>query len=206
MKIILCFGDSLTWGYNPESNKRYKYEDRWTSILQTELNNDEKNNYIVISEGLCGRTTVFNDPFLPNRESFVPLQLSLESHDPDVVVLMLGTNDLKSYVNGNPKEIALGCLNLIQIIKKYKSTIKIYLIVPPKIGKTNHDMELFFFDKKDCSLSDNYKQIGKLSCTEVIDVNEFMIPNEIDGIHFGIKENKILAEVIGKKIINKFSQ
>ena len=37
MKTILCYGDSLTWGYNAEGPSRHAYEDRWPSVLQAEL-------------------------------------------------------------------------------------------------------------------------------------------------------------------------
>lgn len=58
MKQVLCFGDSNTWGYDGESRKRLPWGVRWTSLLQEKLNKEE---YRVIEEGLCGRTTVFED-------------------------------------------------------------------------------------------------------------------------------------------------
>ena len=57
MKTIVCYGDSNTYGYNPENGFRYEYEERWTTILQKEL----KDSAIVIPEGLNGRTTSFED-------------------------------------------------------------------------------------------------------------------------------------------------
>lgn len=44
MKTIVCYGDSNTYGYNPENGFRYEYEERWTTILQKEL----KDSAIVI--------------------------------------------------------------------------------------------------------------------------------------------------------------
>ena len=58
MKQILCFGDSNTYGYIPENGKRYAYADRWTGILSERLKDEDCR---VIEEGLCGRTTVFED-------------------------------------------------------------------------------------------------------------------------------------------------
>ena len=52
MKTILCFGDSNTWGYNPENRQRFGPEERWTGILRNSLGED----YRVIEEGLNGRT------------------------------------------------------------------------------------------------------------------------------------------------------
>ena len=70
MKQILCFGDSNTWGLIPKTNQRYPWGVRWTSILDNELNRHFNNEYRVIEEGLCGRTTVFDDPLRDGRNSF----------------------------------------------------------------------------------------------------------------------------------------
>lgn len=64
MKQILCFGDSNTWGYDGESRKRLPWGVRWTSLLQEKLNQEE---YRIIEEGLCGRTTVFEDRSQPEN-------------------------------------------------------------------------------------------------------------------------------------------
>jgi hypothetical protein len=58
VKEILCFGDSLTWGWNPVDRGRYPFEKRWTGVLQKELGKD----YRIIEEGLNGRTTIWDDP------------------------------------------------------------------------------------------------------------------------------------------------
>ena len=63
MKTIVCYGDSNTYGYNPENGFRYEYEERWTTILQKEL----KDSAIVIPEGLNGRTTSFEDELRPEE-------------------------------------------------------------------------------------------------------------------------------------------
>ncbi len=57
-KVILCFGDSLTWGFNPENGERYPREKRWTFLLERELGE----GWRIIEEGLNGRTTGFDDP------------------------------------------------------------------------------------------------------------------------------------------------
>ena len=57
-KHILCFGDSNTWGYCAQTNERYADNERWTQVLQKLLGSD----WMLIEEGLCGRTTVFEDP------------------------------------------------------------------------------------------------------------------------------------------------
>ena len=45
MKTIVCYGDSNTYGYNPENGFRYEYEERWTTILQKELKDSATVSY-----------------------------------------------------------------------------------------------------------------------------------------------------------------
>ena len=105
MKTIVCYGDSNTYGYNPENGFRYEYEERWTTILQKEL----KDSAIVIPEGLNGRTTSFEDELRPGRNGATYLDPCLHSHGPiDLVVLMLGTNDLKIRFQATPTDIGKG--------------------------------------------------------------------------------------------------
>lgn len=92
MKNILFFGDSNTWGYNPENGGRYAFGERWTSIAAESLGAD----YHCIAAGLNGRTTVFDDPWKSCRNGADALDIELQTHKPlDLVVIMLGTNDLK---------------------------------------------------------------------------------------------------------------
>ena len=99
MKQILCFGDSNTYGLIPgTTNQRYGWGTRWTSILDDKV---RTKGYRVIEEGLCGRTTVFDDPFRTERRGTEMLPAILESHRPvDTIVLMLGTNDCKRRESG----------------------------------------------------------------------------------------------------------
>lgn len=84
MKQILCYGDSNTWGYDGESRERLPWGVRWTSLLQEKLNKEE---YRVIEEGLCGRTTVFENPLRDGRKGTALFPTLLETHaQVDVIV------------------------------------------------------------------------------------------------------------------------
>lgn len=76
MKQILCFGDSNTWGYDGESGERLPFKVRWTGRLQKAY---EGKDVRIIEEGLCGRTTVFEDPFRQGRRGTVLLPTLLET-------------------------------------------------------------------------------------------------------------------------------
>ena len=92
-KSVLCFGDSNTWGY--------------------------VDPYHVIEEGLNGRTTVFDEPFRDGRNARTTLLAVLETHAPlDLLIIMLGTNDLKHHLNVSASESARGLGCLLQIALK----------------------------------------------------------------------------------------
>lgn len=100
MKQILCFGDSNTWGLDGETGKRFPWEERWTGILQEKL---ADRDIRIVEEGLCGRTTIFEDPLRLGRRGTELLPTLLETHTPDAVVLMLGTNDCKTIFGASAK-------------------------------------------------------------------------------------------------------
>ena len=102
-KTILCYGDSNTWGYNPVNGLRYPEDVRWTGRLQKLLGP----SYRVIEEGCNGRTTVYADPEEGWKCGLTYLCPCLNSHKPiDVVILMLGSNDLKRIFHASAQEIA----------------------------------------------------------------------------------------------------
>lgn len=102
---ILCYGDSNTWGYiSGSDHQRYGNSERWTKVLANLLGD----KFEIIEEGLNSRTLISNDP-RPGKEGkngYEYLIPCLDSHDPiDLVILMLGTNELKYTYNKTPEEI-----------------------------------------------------------------------------------------------------
>ena len=145
MKTVLCFGDSNTWGFVPESisfpfPERHPHDVRWTGILARELGTSCR----VIEEGQNGRTTVHDDPFALARNGKTVLPAILESHKPlDLVVMMLGSNDLKAVYGVSPGEIAAGVKILAQMILGSDAGVgnkapKLLLMCPPAIGDQLH--------------------------------------------------------------------
>ncbi len=113
---ILCFGDSNTWGYVPGKDcERYAPDVRWPGVLQAGLGDD----YRVIEEGQNGRMTVWDDPmeWEVSKNGLKYLPVILESQKPvDLVIVMLGTNDLKSYMNHSATDIAQGAITVVDHI------------------------------------------------------------------------------------------
>ncbi len=115
MKTILAYGDSLTWGHDAERLGRHAHEDRWPSVLQKALGHGVR----VIPEGLGGRTTAYDDHLADcDRNGARILPTLLHTHAPiDLVILLLGTNDLKPSVvgtaHGLPREWPVLCSSFV---------------------------------------------------------------------------------------------
>ena len=117
MKNILCYGDSNTWGMNPETGGRYPQNVRWTGCLQKLLGPE----YRIIEEGQVGRTTVWDDPIEQNKNGKSYLIPCLETHTPvDMVILMLGTNDLKVRFPVSGFDIARSVGTLVGMIQSHR--------------------------------------------------------------------------------------
>ena len=116
MTNILCYGDSNTFGHNPDAvipgDCRFTRDRRWTGLLQQALGEE----YYVIEEGLGGRTTVFNDPSSEGRNGRDWLLPCIQTHQPlDLILFMLGTNDTKVMYSAPVEEIAQGMDTLVKI-------------------------------------------------------------------------------------------
>ena len=142
MKTILCFGDSNTWGCAPlgnsENHTRYGPDVRWGSVLRTTLGE----GYWVIEEGLNGRTTIWADPVEGEYKSGKSyLTACLESHAPlDLVIILLGTNDLKHRFGLSAWDIAASAAVLVEMVQASSSgqnggAPRVLLICPPPVGK-----------------------------------------------------------------------
>jgi lysophospholipase L1-like esterase len=204
MKTILCYGDSLTWGYDPRDGTRYPFDQRWPGALEQELGS----GFRVIEEALSGRTTVADSPLLSNRSGLKMLEPLLESHAPiDLCILMLGTNDAASGYRLSASDVACGCLALIWAIEKSQagpagSAPEILLIAPPLLGMLSGTTGLFYKggEKTVRALPKAYKTVADSSGCHFLDASKYVKPSKIDGVHLDPEAHRILAMEI-KKIV-----
>jgi len=142
MKTVLCYGDSLTWGVDAENGTRHAYENRWTSVLQKGLGHGVR----VIPEGLNGRTTIYDDHMAEcDRNGARILPTVLHSHGPvDLVIILLGTNDLKPVYANNAVIAGAGIRRLVEIIRHHawpmalENEPEILIVSPPPFCETDH--------------------------------------------------------------------
>lgn len=214
-KHIICLGDSNTHGYsadvndNADHSDRFNEDERWTCLLQKMLG--EK--YLVIEEGLAGRTTVFEDPLHEGMDAYSHIYPILMSHEPiDLLIIMLGTNDSKERFNASPLVIAAG---LDRLIKKAKSIDcwrngepNILIVCPPPIRDEFKDIFEGEWMGKECvsktkELAKYYEDVAKNNNTLFVDAEgcEF---NEIDCMHLTKRGHRELALTLATLVASIF--
>lgn len=199
MKQILCYGDSNTWGLIPGTKCRFPWGIRWTSLLQEKLRAE---NIIILEEGLCGRTTVFEDSYRENRNGWKTLPAILETHSPvDSAIVMLGTSDCKSYYKATAFQIAKGLEACIEVLLKEIPADRILVIAPMHLGndvwKPEYDPE---FDQTSVETSKQlyaeYQKLAKRNGFHLIAASDVVKPSEIDQEHLNEEGHAILADAI----------
>lgn len=201
MANILFFGDSNTWGLIPGTMERYPWGTRWTSLVQRALPETR-----IIEDGLCGRTTIFEDALRPFRRGAETLRLSLESNYPlDAAVIMLGTNDCKKVFNASSFVIGKGLEMCLDELEKFLKPQNILVVSPIALGKEvwlpEKDPE---FDKTSIEVSRQlkavYKQIAARRGTHFLAASDFAEPSPVDDEHLNEKGHLALATAMINKL------
>ena len=204
MKEILCYGDSNTWGYNPITQQRYDMNERWTGVLQKSLGNE----YHVIEEGLSGRTTVWDDPVEGEHKNGKTYLLPcLETHKPlDLVIVLLGTNDLKKRFSATAFDIAYGAGALVDIVQKSGcgrngGPPEVLLLAPPPLGKLTKFAEMFEGgNERSEKFSQYYRNVAEEYGCEFLDTSMAIQTSDVDGVHLEKEDQRLLGETVAEKV------
>jgi len=203
-KRILCFGDSNTRGCIPGTTfKRFSEEIRFPKYLQKLLGS----NYEIIEEGLNSRTLTseYQRPNKEGKNGSTYLIPCLFSHDPlDLVILMLGTTELKEEFHHAPETIGkLLDEHYAKVIPKIKSQArntypKLLIIAPPIIDDQSASPRYVGGTKKSKELSKIYSKIAKTNSCHFVDASKLEVGS--DGVHITEESHIKLAEILNKKI------
>ncbi|CDX54966.1 G-D-S-L family lipolytic protein [Mesorhizobium plurifarium] len=202
MKTILCYGDSLTWGYDAGSLGRHALEDRWPSVLGGALGEGVE----VIAEGLNGRTTAF-DEYLAgaDRNGARILPTILTSHAPlDLVIFMLGANDMKPWIHGNPVAAKQGIQRLIDIVRGHDYPFdwpapQILIVAPPAVTRTdNAEFKEMFAGGDDASkrLAPQYSALADEAGCGFFDAGTVATTTPLDGVHLDAENTRRLGQAL----------
>lgn len=201
---IMCFGDSLTWGWVPVEGGapswRYGPDQRWTGLLAAELGPD----VTVIEEGLSARVAAGPDPTDPRLFAQDHLPSLLATHLPlDLLILMLGTNDTKAYLERTPVQIAAGVSTLLGQVATSAGGVgtsypapQVLLVSPPPLAPMPHPWfaEIFAGGReKTLALPGLYRALADFTGVAFFDAGEATGTNGVDGIHFSEQDNRDLA-------------
>lgn len=209
MKTILCFGDSNTHGTSPHDWSRFDADTRWPGVLRHELGTD----FLIIEEGCGGRTTVHDDPieeqYSGSKNGAKYLRPCLHSHKPiDLVIILLGTNDLKARFNVGAEDIARGAGVLVNIVKNSDAgpggrPPKVLLVAPPPIAPIEHTpfKEMAAGGEAKSKLfGKTYAWIARENAVDFLDAGSVIQSSPIDAFHWEAAEHAKLAKAIAAKI------
>lgn len=208
-KHILCFGDSNTFGHCiPEEacqdgQGRFNESERWTQLVQTALGQD----YLIIEEGLGGRTTVFDDPLHEGLRGLDYLTPCLRSHRPvDLLIFMLGTNDVKDRFAASAGCIAIGMQRLVDYAKFVDcwggKQPNILVIAPAPIDKGMNDSSVAPTMGASCveksrQLGEEYRKIAQLTGCHFWDAGTLgEVYNHVDFMHLTTQGHVKMAEAL----------
>ena len=206
MKYILCYGDSNTYGASDDGSPRYELSVRWPGVLQRELGGE----YHIYENGLCGRTTVFDDPVEEGRCGKTGLPTALEVNAPlDAVVLMLGTNDCKNRFRMSAVEIGLGMELLVRYCNRPEygrdgKPPRILVVAPAKMdGKWSEDHMATIFaphaSEVSVQLAPVYTGIAQQSGVDFFDASQVAKVGD-DNVHLKPSEHEKLGRALADKL------
>lgn len=207
-KHVVCFGDSNTHGYEAETGGRFDEGRRWTCLLQEKLGEE----YLIIEEGLSGRTTCFEDPLHEGLSGLSTIHPCLMSHEPvDLLIVMLGTNDTKERFGASPGCIALGLKRLIEKARTVEcwrdKNPNILLITPQNIDPRYRKTEVRETMGRGCAgksrrLGVHFQEIAAETHCHYLDANEVLTvpPNSVDYMHLTEEGHAQLALALTEHI------
>lgn len=206
---VICYGDSNTWGYVPVEHRRYPADVRWTGVLADLLGEE----YQILEDGVNGRTTVWENPYLTCRSGLEGLGYSLLAARPiDLVVVMLGTNDLL-YTNGPGyyKGLTQIVNRVLHARSSYFDSCEIYtgepkllLVSPitlhPDLDTINPDNGLVGRYEESCRLARFTAQVAAEQNVPWVDAALCAEASALDGIHMTAESHRALGTMLAAKI------
>ena len=209
---ILCFGDSNTWGLVPVETPpsvRHPQAQRWPHVMAAALGG----GVTVIEEGLNGRTTDAADPLTPllggaglDGSAYFPAALA--SHLPlDLVIIMLGTNDLKPQFARSAERIAAGAKRLLDIARTLDGGIgtaypnpRLLLICPPPLGTPSPYFASRYASGHETSrhLAPAYEAVARAAGAAFLDAGTVTYTDGVDGVHLSAEMQRRLGLAVAE--------
>ena len=208
-RTIVCFGDSNTYGANPTEPGRHPRDVRWPRVMEAALGE----GYEVIEEGLNGRCTIWDSPIEKGRNGLDYLYPCLRSHAPvDLVIIMLGTNDLKRVYGNTAAEIACGAARLVDEAKSSlagpdEMPPKVLLVSPVPVGPITAQSEMWGFGaavETSRQLAGMYEIVATDHGARFFDAGSVAEVHPDDGVHLGPEACASLGAAMAEQVRAQF--
>ena len=199
MNQIIAFGDSNTWGLNPVLKNRYPESIRWTGILRSRL---QHFGLLLKEEGLCGRTTVVEDPYRAGLKGAEDVSRILSGHpEATAAIVMLGTNDCKKAFRATAEEIGKGLERCLDAFETRIAPERILVVSPVVLGENvwrpGKDPD---FDRRSVSVSASlkavYEAIARRRKHLFLAASDVAGPSPYDDEHLNAEGHCALADAI----------
>jgi lysophospholipase L1-like esterase len=206
MALVMCFGDSNTYGTPPivdlNVHARFDAQTRWPRLMAQAAGVD------LIEEGLPGRTTMWDDPVMgAHMNGQTGLKMALESHGPlDLLVIMLGTNDVKARFTAMGAQVQGGMSSLLdiaqhRIMQARHGGFKTLIIAPPPVleqGPIRY--EFFGGAARSAQLAALYADLAHPRDVHFMDAGAHISVSQVDGVHFDAPAHAVLAAAVAAKV------
>ncbi len=207
-RTIVCFGDSNTFGVVPSlvrgGGHRFAPERRWPGIMRKQLGE----GFDIIEEGHPGRTTVHDDPVDgAHKNGRKALPITLESHAPiDMMILMLGINDLKMRFSVPPSDIIDSVEILINDIRASSAghggqPPVVLLVCPPPLRELGRLADMLTgAEMKSARFPELFLDLARRTDVLFLDAASLIEVSAVDGIHLDGEAHKILGQALAKLV------
>jgi lysophospholipase L1-like esterase len=205
-RVVLCYGDSNTFGWIPGDLGRFPGDVRWPGVLAAELGD----GWRVIEEGLPGRTTVFEDPFRPgSMNGRTYLGPCLLSHEPvDLLVLFLGTNDLDPRYTVTAGEIARGVAVLVHLaaVTRYRVGVppRVLVLGLPRLGRLDPAADYQGVAEKAARLPEALRIETDAAGVDLLELHELVAYSDVDGFHLDEAGHRVVGEAVARRVTGMF--
>lgn len=203
MKRILCFGDSNTWGHNPADGSKLK--GCWPDVLEELLPECD-----IVRDGVCGRSTEFDVPDIPNANGMEVFRKKYLNgrNEFDMIIIMLGTNDLLKYFNCGAAETARALKGFVTEFKSFFSDAdtEILLVSPVHIRRSvlKHPIFKELYGENAVRESERFAQYISQTAKETgayfLDAAEYASASDMDGVHMDAEDHEKLAKAVASEI------
>lgn len=207
-RTVLCFGDSNTHGTmamrTATDRRRHPKEERWPTVMAEALGD----GWDVVAEGHPGRTTVFDDPIEgTHKNGSRALMAILESHRPiDLVILMLGTNDLKYRFGVSAHDIALAVQRLVAEVRRSDcgpggAAPEVLIAAPVAVRETGIFTEVFAGGAaKSAQLPDLLEGVARRQEVSFADLNAVASVDPVDGVHLTAEAHAAIGALLAQAV------